>query len=274
MSTDSVKDFLKQASRFPLLKTEEEIELARRVQLGDPKAKQQMIESNLRLVVMVAKKYQNRGLDLLDLIQEGTLGLIQGVDKFDPTKGFKFSTYGYWWIRQGITRAIALQSRTVRLPVHVAEKLNKIKKVQRQLSQCLGRSATPCEIATELDWQPEDVRMLLKQSASIASLDAYVKAGEADTALGDLLPSNCPSPEEFSEVLLQREMIEGMLCQLSPRQRLVIELRYGLGGEKPMSLQEAGEMLGVSRERVRQLEKKAITWLRNKKHNSPQILSA
>ena len=253
-SLDSLRLYLREIGKVPLLTADQEVTLAKRIERGDMAAKQHMIEANLRLVVSIAKGYLGRGLSFLDLIQEGSLGLIRAVEKFDYRKGYKFSTYATWWIRQAVTRAIADKARTIRIPVHMVEKLNKVVHIERQLVQRLGREPRPEEIAEELDMTTDEVREILRMSQLPISLEKPI-GEEEDSSLGDFVPDDqAESPFDTASLSLRKEDIELALASLPVRERKVIELRFGLNGEPPCTLEEVGRAFGVTRERIRQIE--------------------
>jgi RNA polymerase primary sigma factor len=257
-SLDSLRLYLREIGKVPLLTADQEVSLAKRIERGDMGAKQHMIEANLRLVVSIAKAYLGRGLSFLDLIQEGSLGLIRAVEKFDYRKGYKFSTYATWWIRQAVTRAIADKARTIRIPVHMVEKLNKVVHIERQLVQRLGREPFPEEIAEELELETDEVREILRMSQLPISLEKPIGEDE-DSSLGDFVPDEqAESPFDTASLSLRREDVELALSTLPERERKVIELRFGLDGSQPCTLEEVGREFGVTRERIRQIENNTL----------------
>jgi len=257
-TTDALQLFLKDIGRVPLLTAAQEVALAKRIESGDLQAKRQMVEANLRLVVSIAKGYRGRGLPFLDLIQEGTLGLVRAVEKFDWRRGFKFSTYATWWIRQAVTRALADKGRTIRIPVHVVEKLNQISRAERSLVGQLGREPTAEEIAHAAGLSPAEVEDILRSAQPIVSLEKPV-GEEEESELGRFLADeNSPPPEIVAEAALRDQALRDLLNTLSYRERRVLELRYGLGGEKPRTLDELGRMFNVTRERIRQVENQSL----------------
>ena len=260
---DHVRMYLKEIGKVPLLSPDEEIEFARRMHEGDDEAKKRLTEANLRLVVSIAKRYVGRGMLFLDLIQEGNLGLIKAVEKFDFTKGFKFSTYATWWIRQAITRAIADQARTIRIPVHMVETINKLIRVSRQLLQELGREPSPEEIAKEMGMSLEKVREIMKIAQEPVSLETPI-GEEEDSHLGDFIPDDdAPAPSEAASFLLLKEQLMDVLNTLTPREEKVLRLRFGLEDGRARTLEEVGGVFDVTRERIRQIEAKALRKLRH-----------
>ena len=257
-SLDSLRLYLREIGKVPLLTADQEVTLAKRIERGDMGAKREMIEANLRLVVSIAKGYLGRGLSFLDLIQEGSLGLIRAVEKFDYRKGYKFSTYATWWIRQAVTRAIADKARTIRIPVHMVEKLNKVVHIERQLVQRLGREPSPEEIAEELEMTTDEVREILRMSQLPISLEKPI-GEEEDSSLGDFVEDEAAeSPFDTAQLMLRREDVVNALSALPRREREVIELRYGLLGGEPRTLEEVGRAFGVTRERIRQIENNTL----------------
>jgi RNA polymerase primary sigma factor len=261
-SLDSLRLYLRSIGTVDLLTADQEVDLAKRIERGDMSAKRHMVEANLRLVVSIAKSYLGRGLSFLDLIQEGSLGLIRAVEKFDYRRGYKFSTYATWWIRQAVTRALADKSRTIRIPVHMVEKLNRVVHVERHLVQRLGREPEPDEIAEELGWTLREVREVLRVSQMPVSLEKPV-GDEDDSELGDFVADdNVESPFETASGNLERESVQKALAVLPRRDREVLELRYGLNGRQPMTLEEVGDAFGVTRERIRQIENNTLKRLK------------
>ncbi|UTX51324.1 RNA polymerase sigma factor RpoD [Candidatus Saccharibacteria bacterium TM7i] len=267
-SDDSVRLYLREIGKIPLLNAEEELALAQRVIAGEKKAKDKMAEANMRLVVSIAKRYSGRGLDFLDLIQEGNTGLLRAVEKFDPDKGFKFSTYATWWIRQAITRAIADQARTIRIPVHMVETINKLLRTQRRMTQELNREPTIEELAKELEMEPEKVEYVMKIKQDITSLDAGVgrDGDDEDSVLRDFIEDEeSATPEESAASQLLKEQVQGILSTLSDREQKIIKMRFGLENGKSHTLEEVGQEFAVTRERIRQIEAKALAKLRKHK---------
>ena len=265
---DSVRLYLREIGKIPLLTPEEEADLAKRIVKGDKKAKDKMVESNMRLVVSIAKRYGGRGLDFLDLIQEGNTGLLRAVEKFDPDKGFKFSTYATWWVRQAITRAIADQARTIRIPVHMVETINKVLRTTRKLTSELNREPTNEEIAKELDKEPEKIDYVMRIKQDIASLDASIgrEGDDEDSVLGDFVEDEeRDSPEESAANQILKEQLSEIIATLTDREQKIIRLRFGIGGGRPHTLEEVGAEFDVTRERIRQIEAKALSKLRKNK---------
>jgi RNA polymerase primary sigma factor len=262
VSTDALQLFLKDIGKVDLLTAAQEVELAKRIERGDHGAKQEMVEANLRLVVSIAKKYRNQGLPFLDLIQEGTIGLVRAAEKFDYRKGFKFSTYATWWIRQAVARALADKARTIRMPVHVVEKLNKIVRSERKLRAELGREPTPAEIGRDLDLTADEVEQIRRSAQTPVSLEKPV-GDEDESEFGHFITDeNLPLPDEEAEITMRKETLRKILGTLSSRERQVLELRYGLDGQHPRTLDEVGRTFNVTRERIRQIENQSLKKLR------------
>ncbi|HEX9379980.1 MAG TPA: sigma-70 family RNA polymerase sigma factor [Gaiellaceae bacterium] len=262
VSTDALQLFLKDIGKVDLLTAAQEVELAKRIERGDHSAKQEMVEANLRLVVSIAKKYRNQGLPFLDLIQEGTIGLVRAAEKFDYRKGFKFSTYATWWIRQAVARALADKARTIRMPVHVVEKLNKIVRSERKLRAELGREPTATEIGRDLDLTADEVEHIRRSAQTPVSLEKPV-GDEDESEFGHFITDeNLPLPDEEAETTLRKETLRKILGTLSSRERQVLELRYGLDGQHPRTLDEVGRTFNVTRERIRQIENQSLKKLR------------
>ncbi len=266
VADDSVRLYLREIGKIPLLSAEEELKLAYEIKAGDKQAKDQMAEANMRLVVSIAKRYVGRGLDLLDLIQEGNTGLLRAVEKFDPDKGFKFSTYATWWIRQAITRAIADQARTIRIPVHMVETINKLLRTQRRLTQELNREPTNEEIAEAMEIEVDKVEHIMKIKQDISSLDASIRDDEEDSVLSDFIEDeDTVSPEESATNQLLKEQVKEILGALTEREQKILKLRFGLEDGKQHTLEEVGQEFSVTRERIRQIEAKALAKLRKHK---------
>ena len=268
VSDDSVRLYLREIGKIPLLTGDEELELAQKVKEGDKRAKDKMAEANMRLVVSIAKRYSGRGLDFLDLIQEGNTGLLRAVEKFDPDKGFKFSTYATWWIRQAITRAIADQARVIRIPVHMVETINKLLRTQRRMTQELNREPTMDELAKELDMEPSKIEYVMKIKQDIHSLDAGVgrDGEEEDSVLGDFIEDeDSTTPEESASNQLLKEQVQAILSSLSDREQKIVKMRCGLDNGKSHTREEVGQEFAVTRERIRQIEAKALAKLRKHK---------
>jgi RNA polymerase primary sigma factor len=271
IADDSVRLYLREIGKIPLLSADEELELAKKVVAGDKRAKEKMAEANMRLVVSIAKRYVGRGLDLLDLIQEGNTGLLRAVEKFDPDKGFKFSTYATWWIRQAITRAIADQARTIRIPVHMVETINKLLRTQRRLTQELNREPSNEEIAQAMDIDVDKVEHIMKIKQDISSLDASIRDDEEDSVLADFIEDeDTISPEESATGQLLKEHVKEMLSALTEREQKILRLRFGLEDGKSHTLEEVGQEFSVTRERIRQIEAKALAKIR--KHRDAKKL--
>ena len=265
---DSVRLYLREIGKIPLLTPEEEADLAQRIVKGDQDAKNKMVEANMRLVVSIAKRYGGRGLDFLDLIQEGNTGLLRAVEKFDPDKGFKFSTYATWWVRQAITRAIADQARTIRIPVHMVETINKVLRTTRKLTTELNREPTNEEIAEALDMEPEKIDYVMRIKQDIASLDASIgrEGDDEESVLGDFVEDEeRDSPEESASNQILKEQLSEIISTLTDREQKIIRLRFGIGGGRPHTLEEVGAEFDVTRERIRQIEAKALSKLRKNK---------
>ncbi len=262
ISTDALQLFLKDIGKVDLLTAAQEVELAKRIERGDHRAKQEMVEANLRLVVSIAKRYRNQGLPFLDLIQEGTIGLVRAAEKFDHRKGFKFSTYATWWIRQAVARALADKARTIRMPVHVVEKLNKIVRTERNLRAKLGREPSSLEVAEELDLQVEEVEQIRRSAQTPVSLEKPVGDDDESEFGHFLTDATAPLPDELAEETMRKETLRTILGSLSHRERRVLEMRYGLDGEQPRTLDEVGKTFNVTRERIRQIENQSLKKLR------------